>query len=603
MARIVRAGAVLFVLALLAEGITLGLALKDLRDGSRALSEGAATLGRTPANWTAERIARAGADVDRGHALVRRGRGRLDSDPLLAMLGALPLAGDQVRAVRDLGVVADSSAGALADYLTVARRFDGERGSNAAAGPRLVGLLQATREPLTDASRRLRASIGMLDQDGRRSLLPAVRDRVDSARRQLQPVSAQASLLASASRLMPSALGAASPRTYLLLFANPSEIRPAGGFVGAAGSLTLDDGALKQLDIRAEESFTPLFKEKFNAPYPLPRYFDFKKAPFEIGDAGWDPQFASDAQVSEAMFRSATDRSVDGTVSVDPYAISAALAITGPVVVPGIGTFNQANFFPDINYIVNVKRGPGSGKETLPVIAKAIIQKALALPADQWPRMLEVAQAQAGGRHILLYLHDPDLAAAAARAHYDGAVLCGPDDYLMVVDGNVGATKGDYYVRKAVEMKAELTTGGVSRHQLVLTYQNPLPVDDIDRILNKDNAGAYSDYLQLYLPLTTSSVQLKYSDDGGGGFGGLDRIDLVGGNKVVAAFFHLPRGHVATLQIDYEVALDGGRAYQLFVQKEAGIPDRKMTLQLSYPGGLTARRHDGATDTEFLASW
>jgi Protein of unknown function (DUF4012) len=599
----VRAGGVLIVLALLAEGITLGLALKDLRDGSNTLSLGATTLGRSPANWTADRVSRAREEAGHGYALVRRGRGRLDGDPLLGMITALPWAGEQVRAVRDLGTVADSSAAALSDYLTVARRFEAERSHNGAAGPRLVGLLGTTREPLTDASNHLNASISTLNQDNLHPLLPAVRDRVESARRQLQPLAAEASLLVAASRLIPTALGAGSPRTYLLLFVNPSEIRPAGGFVGAAGSLTLFDGAIQQLDIRAEEYFTPLFKQKFDAPYPLPRYFDFKKAPYEIGDVGWDPQFANDAQVSEAMFGSATSRTVDGTLAIDPYAISAALAIAGSVQVPGIGTFDQQNFFPSVNYIVNVKTGPGSGKSALPFIARAIVERVLTMPLEQWPRLLAAEQDQARGRHIQVYLHDPELAASAAKAHYDGAILPAVGDSLMVVDGNVGATKGDYYVRKAIDVKAELTASGVSRHQLTLTYLNPLPVDATDRALNQTNAGAYSDYLRLYLPETTSSVQVKYSEDGGGGFGGLDRIDVAGGKRVVAIFFHLPRGHLATIQVNYDVALDGGRAYRLDVQKEAGIPDRKMTLEISYPGGLVTRKHDGATDAEFTLGW
>ena len=602
-ARIVRAGALVALVLILFEGITLALALKDLRDGTSALAGATRTIGRVPANWTADRVAKASAETGHAQGLVSRARSRLDGDPLLGLLRVVPAVGDQVRATQDLATAADSSGKVLGDYLLLAGRFDAARGSVGPAGPRLVKLLRTATAPLADASRRLNASIELLAHDGRHSLLPPLRDRVDEALAQLRPVGAQTSALASVARLAPAALGAGTSRTYLLLFANPSEIRAGGGFVGAAGDVTMADGAPEQLEIRAEEYFTPLFKQRFEPPYPLPRYFNYKNNPFELGEAGWDPNFPTDARTSETMFTSATGRTVDGTLSLDPYAISAALAITGPVQVPGIGTFDQQNFFPSVNYIVNVKTGPGSGKSALPFIARAIVERVLTMPLEQWPRLLAAEQDQARGRHIQVYLHDPELAAEAAKAHYDGAILRASSDSLMVVDGNVGATKGDYYVRKAIDVKAELTTGGVSRHQLTLTYLNPPPVDDIDRSLNQQNAGVYSDYLRLYLPETTSGVQVKYSEDGGDGFGGLDRIDVAGGKRVVAIFFHLPRGHLATIQVNYDVALDGGRTYRLDVQKEAGIPDRKMTLEISYPGGLATRKYDGATDAEFTLGW
>ena len=41
---------------------------------------------------------------------------------------------------------------------------------------------------------------------------------------------------------LPSLLGADKPAEYLLLAQNPDELRATGGFIGAVGVLTLDQG-------------------------------------------------------------------------------------------------------------------------------------------------------------------------------------------------------------------------------------------------------------------------------------------------------------------------------------------------------------------------
>jgi hypothetical protein len=364
------------------------------------------------------------------------------------------------------------------------------------------------------------------------------------------------------------------------------------------------NGTPQNLVIRAEEAYTPMLKQRFDPPYPLPRFFDYKKAQFEIGEAGWDPNFAASTQLSEMMFKSATGADVDGTISLDPYAIEALLGVTGPVDVAGYGNFNKDNFFPEVDYIVNVKRGPGSGKAALPIIAKVILQKVLDQPIGNWPKLVSAVQEEARGRHIQLQLHSPTLASATSAAGYDGAILTKGNDYMMVVDGNVGATKSDYYMTKSVDIKAEVPASGLSRQQVTLHYKLPLPVDDIDRALSPGDQGAYADYVRVYLPELASGVSVRYAQDDGPGFGGYDRTELVNGKRVVSAFFRLPRGHECTLQIDYFVPLDvRDRTFDLFIQKQAGIPDRPTTLELSFPGGQTTRRSTLSTDADFRVSW
>jgi hypothetical protein len=561
-------------------------------------------LGTSPAQWSAGPIADAASRRRQAQLLLQPARSRIKGDLVLRLVAALPFVGDQVRALFDLTDVADTSASVLGDYLNMARKYEVLRGQQGPPGPKLTRLLRDWLPALSDANARLPAQLANLRRDQSGWLLPPLRDRVGRAVAVLGPTTDQTATAAAAARLVPAAIGADRPQTYLLLFANPAEIRPAGGFVGAVGPLTLANGSPQNLDIRAEEAYTPLLKQRFDPPYPLPRFFDYKKVPFEIGEAEWDPNFAASAKLSEAMFKSATGADVDGTISLDPYAIESLLGVTGPVDVAGYGAFNKDNFFAEIDYIVNVKTGPGSGKAALPIIAKVILQRVLDQPISNWPRLVSAVQEQARGRHIQLQFHSPALASATARAGYDGTILAKGNDSVMVVDGNVGATKSDFYMTKSMDIKAEVPASGLSRHQVTLHYTLPLPVDDVDRALNPNDQGAYADYLRVYLPELASGVTVKYAQDDGPGFGGYDRTELVNGKQVVAAFFRLPRGHQGTLQIDYLVPLDvRTRSFDLFIQKQAGMPDRPTTLELSFPGGQTTRRNNLSTDAEFQVSW
>jgi hypothetical protein len=594
----------LLTVASVIEVISLGLALRDSEQGASVLTAAARNLGTSPGQWLAGRVADAESRRGQAQPVLQAGRSRLKGDPILRLAATLPWVGGQVRALYDLTDAADTSSVVLGDYLDMARKYEALRGQQGPPGPKLTRLLRDWLPPLGDADARLPAQLANLRRDRSRWLLPPLRDRVDRALRVLGPTADQTRIAATAARFVPAAIGADRPQRYLLLFANPAEIRPAGGFVGAVGSLTLANGTPQDLVIRAEEAYTPLFKQRFDPPYPLPRFFDYKKAPFEIGEAGWDPNFAASAQLSEAMFKSATGADVNGTISLDPYAIEALLGVTGPVDVAGYGNFNKNNFFAQVDYIVNVKRGPGSGKAALPIIARVILQKVLDQPISNWPKLVTAVQEQARGRHIQLQFHSAELASATAAAGYDGAILAKRNDYVMVVDGNVGATKSDFYMTKSMDIKAEVPASGLSRHQLTLQYKLPLPVDDIDRALSPGDQGAYADYVRVYLPELASGVSVRYAQDDGPGFGGYDRTELVNGKKVVAAFFRLPRGHQGTLQIDYVLPLDvRNRTFDLFIQKQAGIPDRPTTLELSFPGGRTTRRSNLSTDADFQVSW
>ncbi|MHB8509158.1 MAG: DUF4012 domain-containing protein [Candidatus Dormibacteria bacterium] len=593
------------ILALLTvyEAVHLGPTLRDLSHGRDALRDATVALGTSPSDWSTARITSAEPLRAEAEQRLSRGAARLRDDPLLGAIRPLPFLGTQVRTAEDLADASVAGASAFADVITVAKAYDAARQDPSSAGQRLLKLISAAGPPLSRANAALTPPLRRLQDDLHHALLAPLRRQLVSAVAQLSPAQLQAQAGAAAGKYAPAGLGADGPKTYLILLDNPAELRPAGGFAGAVGTVTFDQGALTKVDIRDQNLLNPLIKDHFDPPYPLGRYLVFYNNSLELGDAGWDPNFPSTAALSETIYQSATDIAPDGTIAIDPYALSAMLKLTGPLDVPGYGSFDSDNFFQRIDNIVNVSHSAGSGKGALGPISKVVIQKFLGQPLSAFPALLTIIQDQAKGRHLQIYMHNPDLAKAAAAARFDGALVGGHEDSLLVADGNVGATKGDYYMHKSMEVKVEVGGGGVSRHEVALNYDLPLPVDEADRALNP-GAGTYLDYLRYYLPQTANVTSFHFTEDGKtSADGGLDRVTYEHGREVVGVFFRLPRGHRVRLTLDYRVPLPPDRTYDLYVQKEAGIPDRPTSVEISYPGGIVRRQADLSTDADFMVSW
>jgi len=499
-------------------------ATTEERSFARLLADPA---GRPADQVAAARSAHAGAAAE-----LNRARDEVAGDPVLGILAALPLAGDQVVAFRDLVTAASDASDALSALQPVALPA-----GSAGGAPDFLNRLSAAAPRLAAADRRLRGDVDRLRADQRGHLLAPVRRQVDRGIAQVQPNLDALDVAATSAQVLPAAFGASGSRRYLVLLPNPSELRPAGGFDGAIGEVTVVNGTATSIQIQPETYYNPLRKQHFDVPPELGRYLSFAGNSLEIGDSGWDPNFPDSARLAESIFASATQQQVDGTISVDPYAIQAFLAITGPVDVPGYGTFTSTDFFSRTNFIVHVQTGPNSGKPALTPIGNAVMAKLLGQPADRWPRLAQVLQEQVTQRHVQAYAHDSALEAFIQRTGASGELETVPlgADYVFAADANVGGNKVDYYVRKSLDVKVERSPTGIARHEVTVHYEVPLPVDDTDRLLNKP--PNYRTYLRIYVPETASINSLYVDRDGAPSTANaIDAITIQHGRRVVATF-------------------------------------------------------------------
>ena len=600
--------------ALIAAGLALiavvaGLSLQawdlkgtadDFERGILLLQQSRAALGQ-PGDWNLDRIGRADTLNREATAALNAGRERMGRDAGLRAASAVPSLSDQARALSDVAEASLAAARAEADIIAVARVYVSTHSDpQQEFGLRLLNVLEATLNPLQDGDSALSTALTRLRADLHRPLVPFIRNQITPVVTQLEPIEREIATARGTAAAVPRAIGAQGPRRYLLIMANPAELRPAGGLAGHLGPISFADGEPTGLQLPSYGVYNSKLGRCFDVPAPLKYFLTFYRNCLELGDATWDPDFPTSARLVEEMYSSATGQTVDGVMSIDPYAIAQLLTVIGPITDQKYGELNAANFFDKIDVIVNVR----NDHDVINNVGLALMAKLRGLPFSTWPRLIDVLVEQARQRHIQLYLHDPVLAAQAAAAHFDGAVLGnGDSDYVMVVDANVHANKADYFTDKSADLKVEIYPSGLNRHELTLRYDYQLPAQASkdDAMLNLDNV--YWDYVRIYLPETSSVTSIKYFIDGKPTGASLGELDHLGGKTVVGLKFQLPRGHVGTVQVLYSNGLPPSSSYSVLFQKQAGIPNRRTSLEVSYPGGQAHRATDLSHDAAFLIQW
>lgn len=580
-------------------------AYENLQRGADEL-KASASLITSPSDWTPPKLDRADQlrvqAVDKLQSAVRS----LTTDPLIWSSGLVPTVNDQPSTIEDLaraGILAASAEGRL---ITAARSFSAEK--DAGGGPfgdRVLQMLSNAQPTLTAADADMKEALQLLDGDLQRALSPPLRNEVLTAQKQFQSVEDRISRLAGLATSVPAALGLAAPKTYLVIMANPAELRPAGGLAGYLGPITFSKGNPTDLAIRNYAYYNPLFKQCFPIPVPLVYYLRYYNNCFELGDATWSPDFPTSAQLVESMYASATGKTVDGTVSIDPYAVSAILGVTGSLSDSKYGDFTADNVFDKVNILVNTDSSgkPALNTDVIPRLSTDVLAKLQSLPASVWPKVADILADQAAQRHVQFYLHDPVLQAEASAAGFDGSIRSvGNDDYVLVDDANIHVNKADRYMQKSADLKVEIYPSGLNRHELSLRYDYPMPAQPsaADKALNLDNL--YYDYLRIYLPETSATTSITYTIDGKPAQLSQGELSHDFGKTVIGVTFILPRGHVGEVKFVYSDALDTSHAYRLYMQRQAGIPDRPTTLAVSYPGAITSRKFDLRYDSSFQVS-
>jgi len=236
--------------------------------------------------------------------------------------------------------------------------------------------------------------------------LAAARTRITDLLHSVAPL---LSTLNSTVPLMPSVLGADSPRTYVVMFQNPAESRALGGAALSFAVLTMDAGRMElQTTVSAApKNFRGYAEPVVAAPDGIPDLFAGTYAT-SIANSTVRPSFTAAAEITSEMWFRQFGYRVDGVISIDPVALSFLLGATDPIPLSTGDVLTSDTLVPLLlnevyqRYDTADIEANNSAQDA--VYAEAVTATFARLSSGQFdPRLIVDAVVKAWGEHRLLY--------------------------------------------------------------------------------------------------------------------------------------------------------------------------------------------------------
>jgi hypothetical protein len=261
------------------------------------------------------------------------------------------------------------------------------------------------------------------------------------------------------------ALGAERPMRYLVLFPNPAEMRPAGGFPGDIALVTIERGQLQSYEffniVRLTQAYVKGRSAKVALPWPYEQFF--RTDGYLIQDVVWSPEFTQVGEQFMAMYAETGWPAIDGVVAAQSSVASDLLRLVGPTL--EIEVDGEARrITPDNLYdeIERQRRLRLDGvqatyhKEVMATIGTAIVERLKAADRAVLVSAATSLRAAAARRDLQIYATDSVVQSWLDDQRWTGRMT--PDSATPTI----GVAFGDLVAHKAglrMQPRIELTLG------------------------------------------------------------------------------------------------------------------------------------------------
>jgi len=530
---------------------------------------------------------------------------------LAPLLGWLPGIGGELRAAPHLLDTADglTEAGTLTcDALEPALTSLGDTEGKSLTPEQMIALLDREQPALEQALAAAERAQAAWEQVDTPRLSPWLAGKVSVLNEGL-PLLRTGLQMAT---VTPELLGADGPRTYLILAQNEDELRPTGGFISGAGILTVEQGRV------AEMSFVDanLVDDYANKPYPAPPepLFDYMGSELWLfRDANWSPDFPTSARQAAYLYEYGQGVPVDGVIALNQHAVELFIAGLGEVHIPGV---DEPVTAANVSQFMREAWSPGeagitrewfySRKEFIGQLASAILARIETDPDSlDWTLIAKSIYRALEGRHLLIFIKDPNTSSALTQVGWDGAIREIDGDFLMVVDANLGFNKVNPLIDERIDYRVTLHADGTATAKLTLAYTHRGQQENVRCEQYVPYASGltyetqvhrcYYDYLRVYAPAgsvlrtaTPHPTPGEYLVRGTPADGRAITLGDEAGKTVFAQFLVVEYGQALTTQLEYDLpqvvqSNDGQHHYTLLIQKQAGTVGTPVSLTIVLP--------------------
>ena len=424
-------------------------------------------------------------------------------------------------------------------------------------------------------------------------------------------------------------------RRYLLIFQNPAEIRPTGGFMGSFAMLDIKNGEIVKIDIPAGGSYDLQGQlSEYVAP-PTPLLLSNKR--WEFQDANWFPDFAASAEKILWFYRHSRNITADGVIAINADVLNRLLSIIGPVAEDNRGlVLDKANALVTIQDIV--EHGPekkaNKPKQILSDLAPVFIENFKKIKPQAILPILTNLEESLQQKEIQTYFVDDNTQKTIKEFGWSGEITnTNPDqDYLFVVNTNIQGQKSDARIKQSISHQAVIQPDGTILNSVVITREHTGDIQE--KLYGQTNI----DYLRIYVPegselvrasgstwpeermfrapdawyktdTTLSNLEKEISTDSESG----TRVTNEFGKTAFGNWIITEPGQTTEVQFIYKLPFKAWEEninsnldnwakifqsknsiskYQLIIQKQSGI-NSNFESQVIYPEGWLPIWHDG----------
>lgn len=269
-------------------------------------------------------------------------------------------------------------------------------------------------------------------------------------------------------------VGHDAPRTYLLAFQNPAELRPSGGFMGSVAEIDVDRGELRRIHVLP------------GGPYDLRDQLLVRSAPpqplqliadrWEFQDANWFPDFLASATKIRWFWSKSGQPTLDGVVAVNAAMVERLLRVTGPIELPEYGkVITSRNVLFELQKSVELEydREERAPKKIVGALLAELLERLQRLPKSSW---IDVARAVTEGletKDIQIALFRDDEQSLVESYGWAGRVKPTDGDALAIIEANVAGQKTDTSISEKVHHLVEVGNDGsvIDTVKLVRTHE------------------------------------------------------------------------------------------------------------------------------------
>ena len=392
--------------------------------------------------------------------------------------------------------------------------------------------------------------------------------------------------------------GGGTPKIYLVLLQNNTELRPGGGFIGNFALLEFEAGRLKNITVEDIYTIDGQLAEVIEPPPQLKEKLGTVR--FYLRDSNWSLDFTLNAQTARDFFKKETGKNVDGVIALDLSFLQNVLSKTGPITLTDYNEQITAdNLFERGEYHSEIGSFPGSTqkRDFFGALTRALITKIVAdLNAKDATATLELLSQVKDGlleKHIMASFDDSNLATFIAvrgwnqplpPANFDPADdNTATRDFLAISEANLGANKVNRFLKRTIAYEATIGRDADLMGKLIITYTN-------ESIAETWPAGKYVNFLRVYVPFAAGLETVQNGDNTDTK---LVEVSLQGPFTVFATYVEVPisstRQVTFTYRIPKNIKLGTAPTYELYASKQPGTDRDPFEFKFNLPAYLSVK--------------